>query len=121
MPELDKQAYLAYYSNVGEKDYVTFLGESGTDRYRHYHRWERGRVILFRIQYEALIEGEWRPIVRYDTAHGHPHKDVMHPDGSQSKEEFPHYSNAEVLTYGQRDIQRKWRQYREAYEQEMKR
>ena len=118
---LDKWLYLAYHRDVGEKDYVTFLGESNTDRYRHYHMWERGRIVTFRIQYEALIEGEWRPIVRYDTAHGYSHKDVMHPDGTQSKEKFPYYSNAEVLTYGQRDIRRKWRRYREAYEQEMKR
>ncbi len=118
---LDKQALLSYHSIVGEKDYITLLGESGLDRYRHYHRWERRHVALFRIQYEALIEGEWRPIVRYDTAHGRPHKDVMHPDGSQSKEKFPHYSNAEVLTYGQRDIRRNWRRYRRVYEQETKR
>jgi len=30
--------------------------------------------------------------VRYDTAHGRPHKDILHPDGTQDKVEFYGYS-----------------------------
>ncbi len=74
----------------------------------------------FRIQYEALIEGHWHAIVRYDTAHGRPHKDLMHPDGSETKEHFFGYTPAEVLTYGERDIKRNWQRYRAQYEREMR-
>lgn len=59
--------------------------------------------------------------MRYDTAHGRPHKDVLHPDGSQDKVEFYGYSEAEVLTLGERDIKTNWQRYRAEYEQELKR
>jgi len=45
----------------------------------------------------------------------------MLPDGSQTKEEFCGYTPAEVLTYGERDIKRNWKSYRENYEREMRR
>ena len=103
---------------MGETEYVIYLDEAQRDRYRHFHRTERGQVVLFRVQYEALIEQQWVAIVRYDTAHGVPHRDVMHPDGSQTKEQFPHYSRAHVLTMGQRDIRQNWRTYRARHYEE---
>jgi hypothetical protein len=105
---------------MGEADYIIYLSKDYTDRYRHYHRIERGKVREFRIQYEALIEGHWYAIVRYDTAHGRPHKDLMHPDGSQTKEGFFGYTPNAVLTYGERDIKRNWQRYRAQYEKEMR-
>lgn len=106
---------------MGEKDYTISLSPSNEDRYRHYHQVEKKQIVQFRIQYEAYIEGAWREIVRYDMAHGRPHKDLIHPDGSQTKEEFFGYTPAEVLTYGERDIKRNWKSYRENYEREMRR
>lgn len=53
------------------------LGASESDRYRLYCVTERGRVTIFRVQYEAYIDGEWWPVVRYDTAHGFPQRDLM--------------------------------------------
>jgi len=104
---------------MGEKDYIRSL-RPGRDRVRYYHLTEGKRVVEFLIQYEALIEGKWRAVVRYDSAHGDPHKDILHPDGSQSKEYFPGWSNAHVLTYGQEDIGKRWREYRRAYVREMR-
>ncbi len=100
--------------------FIVPLQGSPTNRYRHYHISERGVVTAFTIQYEAEIDGTWFEIVRYDTAHGRPHKDVLHPDGAESKEEFLNYTNAEVLTFGQNDIRKNWKQYRERYEKEMR-
>jgi hypothetical protein len=54
--------------------------------------------------------------VRYDTAHGRPHKDLLHPDGTQSTEEFRGYSVEDMLGLGERDIKLNWRKQREAYE-----
>ena len=101
--------------------FVVPLQGSPANRYRHYHVLEKGTVVAFIIQYEAEIEGAWQEIVRYDTAHGRPHKDVLHPDGTETKEEFPYYTNAEVLTLGQNDIRRNWKKYREQYEKELRR
>ncbi len=104
---------------MSEKEFVIYLDEAQENRYRHRHEWERGKIVEFRIQYEALIAGQWHPVVRYDTAHDEPHRDVLHPDGTQTKEMYSGYSNAEVLTIGQRDIMENWPRYRAAYEKEM--
>jgi len=104
---------------LGEKSFVVPLGESDCDRYRLYCMTERGQVVVFRVQYEAFIDGEWRAIVRYDTAHGFPHRDLLHPNQPGEKTEYPGRSNAEVLTLGQEDIKRHWQTYRAQYEEEM--
>lgn len=106
---------------MGEKEYIHYLSPSRLDRFRYYHSLERGRITRFRIQYEAFISGEWRAIVRYDTAHGWPHRDLLHPNGRQDKRTFRGYSREEVLVLGERDIKANWRRYRAAYEQEMTR
>ena len=78
-------------------------------------------ILRFCVQYEALIGAGWQAIVRYDTAHRRPHKDILHPDGTQEKQEYRGYSPAEVLSLGERDIRANWRRYRVTYEGEMKR
>ena len=104
---------------MGEKSFVVPLGKSDSDRYRLYCMTEKGQVVVFRVQYEAFIDGEWRAIVRYDTAHGFPHRDLLHPSRPEDKLEYPDWSNAEVLTLGQEDIKRNWKIYRVQFEREM--
>ena len=104
-----------------ETRYVINLSPDGKNRYRHYHVSERGEIIEFRIHYEAYLEGQWRAIVRYDTAHGFAHRDVMHPDGTQTKTSYQSFDYATMLTYGERDLKRNWASYREDYIRDMKR
>ena len=66
-----------------ETNFIIYLDTTQENRYRHNHVWEAGEIQGFRIQYEALIEGKWHSILRYDTAHGQPHRDVLHPDSTQ--------------------------------------
>lgn len=106
---------------MGEKDYVYFLTARQLDRFRYYHYSQRGRIIRFLVQYEAFIDEKWHPIIRYDTAHGRPHKDILHPDGSQEKVEFYGYNREEVLSMGVEDIKENWRTYRKIYERELNR
>lgn len=75
--------------------------------------------VLYSVR-SPLIAGKWYAILRYDTAHGQPHKDTLHPDGSETKEWFTVYSNAEVLTIGQRDIMENWPAHRAVFKREMK-
>ena len=49
---------------------------------------------------------------------GRPHRDLLHPDGTQDKQEFHNFSREEVLTIGERDIKANWRRYRAQYERE---
>ncbi|MBC8496379.1 MAG: hypothetical protein ISS57_17235 [Anaerolineales bacterium] len=105
---------------MGTREFIIYLNlETRLDRYRHYHVWRENEIIEFSIQYEALIEGRWHAIIRYDTAHGQPHRDTLHADGSVTKDWFTLYRMAEVLTIGQRDIMENWPFYRERYENEM--
>jgi len=106
---------------VHETRYVINLSPDGKNRYRHYHVSEKGQIIEFRIQYEAYLEGRWRAIVRYDTAHGFAHRDVMHPNGTQTKTSFQPFDFATMLTYGERDLKRNWASYCEDYIRDMRR
>ena len=103
---------------MGDKEFLVYLSPEREDRLRYLHTSQRGRITRFCVQYEALIGDEWEPMVRYDTAHGRPHKDLLHRDGTQTKQEFRGYSAEEVLLLGERDIRATWHRYREAYEKE---
>lgn len=62
------------------------------------------------------IDEEWYPVVRYDTAHGKPHRDILRPNGEQTKDWFEGYSVEDVLTIGQKDIMDNWPAYRDRLE-----
>ena len=90
------------------------------DRIRHYHFSVKNKIANFTLQYEALINNLWRPIVRYDTAHGFAHIDRLHPDGSVEKEPLFHWNYNEALTFSHNDIRSNWEWYRERFEREMR-
>jgi hypothetical protein len=104
-----------------EREFLIYLdpGERAC-RYRHYHVSKGKKIIEFRIQLEILVGENWYPIVRYDIAHGKAHRDILHPNGRQTKDWFESYSVEEVLTIGQKDILENWTTYRERFRKEMK-
>jgi hypothetical protein len=106
---------------MGEREFIIYLDpDKRYNRYRHYHVWKENQILEFRVQFEALIDEAWYPIVRYDTAHGKAHRDLIHADGSETKEWFNVYTVAEVLTISQRDIMENWMAYRDHFEKELK-
>jgi hypothetical protein len=38
---------------------------------------EAKTVVDFVAQYEAFIDGRYRPVIRYDGSHGRPHRDTL--------------------------------------------
>ena len=60
--------------------YEAQLGEPG-DMLRVRIRAERGRVTRYSVQWEAWIDGRAYPVMRYDTAHGVPHRDRLDWEG----------------------------------------
>ena len=104
-----------------EREFLIYLDpETRLCRYRHYHSSNGKEIVEFRIQLEILVDEEWHPVVRYDTAHGKPHRDILHPNGDQTKDWFEGYSVADVLTIGQKDIMENWTAYRKRFMKELK-
>jgi hypothetical protein len=103
-----------------EIEFLYPLSLSGDDHLRVKAFKERGVVTGFTVQYEALIQGQWRPIVRYDTSHGFAHKDLLHPSGREEKQPLylPDYNLA--FTFAIQDLKIAWAWYRRAYEEELK-
>lgn len=85
------------------------------DRKRHEHVTEYGAVKRFAVQYETFVDGNWRPVIRYDTAHGFPHMDRIYPDGTVEKIPLLTRDLGEGLTFADKDIDENWARYKEAY------
>jgi hypothetical protein len=96
-----------------EKSYLQMI----TDRDRIRVRFEktRGRITKFVVQCEIQLRGEWCAVIRYDTAHGRAHTDVIKPDGTQEKRllHFPNYNDA--FSYAENDVKANWERYRREY------
>lgn len=96
-----------------KKTYIFML--SDMDRKRHEHLVDKGKVVGFVVQYELLLEDKWMPVVRYDTAHGYAHKDLINPDGSKEKIFMGVVDLNEALTLADNDINENWERYKERY------
>ncbi len=94
---------------------------SDVDRKRHEHISEKSKVTGFAVQYEIFFEDKWVPIVRYDTAHGFAHKDLLNPDGSKEKILIGVVNLNEVLTLADRDINENWKRYKDRFFRRIKR
>ena len=88
-------------------------------------RHEPGRgVVRFAVQYEARVGGEQRrrAVVRWDSAHGRAHRDLLDPAGNVARKDWidgtPY---AQVVTDAIGEGKRDWRAYRAAFEGMMQR
>lgn len=82
---------------------------------RHIHTHWQNKVTSFTVQLEICVKNKWQPIVRYDTAHGFAHKDIIYANGT--KEKIPLYISdfREALTFSDKDLKANWRIYREQF------
>ena len=105
--------------NVPEKEFIKLLGDLGTDRLRIRLHTERGQLTDVVVQYEAQLTDEWVAIVRYDTSHGYPHRDVLHPDGTKDKYTLSFPDLTAFLQYAEQDLKDRWEWYRERFLKEV--
>ena len=95
--------------------YVVKLSPEG-DRYRVNARIERGQVRRFTVQFEAGFAGRIYPVVRYDTAHGTPHRDTLDWAGRVvRKDPTPSTSLNVAMTEAIADIRANRAAYREDF------
>jgi len=104
---------------MGKKTFIYMLSDQ--DRKRHEHLTEKGRVLGFVVQYETRVKNKWMPVVRYDTAHGFSHKDLIDPDGSKEKILIGAVELSEALTFADNDINENWKRYKDRFLGRMKR
>jgi hypothetical protein len=97
-----------------EVDYLIRL--SKTDRYRHRHIRERGKIVYFSVQLETSIEGKWYAVVRYDTSHGFAHRDLLSKKGETIRKTpiFVRDHN-DALTFAESDLRANWTIYKERF------
>jgi hypothetical protein len=70
-------------------------------------------VIALRVvQYETRVQGTWRPVARYDTAHGFFHIDVYTARGSM-KYRVEIADLGEALTFAIDDLKTNWQRYKQ--------
>lgn len=110
-PQCDKRLNVNH--NLKEREYVILLGNDC--RVRHYHSRLKQQVIEFMIQLEVYIRGEWRAVVRYDTAHGFAHRDTFHGDGITEKTPLFVGDYNSTLTFAELDLHSNWELYRERF------
>jgi hypothetical protein len=111
--------YSVWGSMANEIGFLYPLSPELRDRLRVRATKEYGSISSFVVQYEALLEDQWHPIVRYDTSHGFSHKDTLHPDGREDKQPlaFPSYNIA--FTFAIQDLKASWQWYRTGHEREI--
>jgi YD repeat-containing protein len=72
------------------------------------------------VQFETWRAERWTPVVRYDSAHGQPHRDTLDEDGRVVEK---HWLSATMklnaaMQYAIRDLKANWRTYLAAFEEE---
>jgi hypothetical protein len=72
---------------------------------------EKGIVADFLVQLEHGTGDEWKQIVRYNYAHGFPHRDLILSNGTKEKKEIDESDLGKVLIFAMRDIKDNWEVY----------
>ncbi len=103
-----------------EIEYLIYLTSESKDRLRVSAQKEKGEILEFVVQFESMISGQWHPIVRYDTAHGFAHKDVIKPDGEVVKQPLFFETFNLAFTFATLDLKANWKHYKDDYEKEIK-
>ena len=93
----------------------SILDAEGTARLRVKLGTTSGRVTEVLIQLEIRLEGAWHPVVRYDTAHGFPHRDRLDRAGTLTKSAIDLPDLAAFMAFAEQDLKDRWEWYRDQF------
>jgi hypothetical protein len=72
---------------------------------------EKGAVVDFLVQLEHRTYDEYKQVVRYNYAHGFPHRDLILSNGTKEKERINESDLGEVVIFAIKDIKDNWKRY----------
>ncbi len=98
-----------------EKEYFKYLDKFENERMRLKIKTHKGKVIDIVVQYETKIGERWKPIVRYDCAHGFFHRDIIFQSGEKEKKAIAITELETALSYAEQDVKDRWEFYKELY------
>jgi len=68
------------------------------------------------VQFETFVNKQWRPVIRYDTAHGYAHKDILDWHGRViEKIEMVNIDYKKALQIANLDIDSNWKIYKRRF------
>ncbi len=90
---------------MGDKFFFKLIGDEGNKRLRFKIRTQKGKVVELLVQLELNTNGDWKPVVRYDNAHGIAHRDVLDPKGVlREKKSLKLGTLGEVIEFAEQDL-----------------
>ena len=102
-----------------DKEYFLEL-EEGVIAYV-YFKTAKGDVAEFVVKMLILFEEEWHEVLRYDSGHGCPHKDVLNINGEVIRKVWYDFlDNGQALTLAIADIKDNYEFYKERYQKWLK-
>lgn len=97
-----------------EKEYFLEL-DAGSVIYV-YIRTDSGEVTEFAVKLLAAFEDEWHEILRYDSGHDCPHKDILYIDGKVIRKVWYDFlDNSRALSMAIQDLKDNYEFYKERY------
>ncbi|MBI4699045.1 MAG: hypothetical protein HY758_09130 [Nitrospirae bacterium] len=97
-----------------DKEYFLAIVE-GTIAYV-YFKTDKGEVTEFAVKLLSLFEGKWYEIIRYDSGHDCPHKDILNTDGEVTRKVWYDFlDNGQALTMAITDIKDNFEFYKERF------
>ena len=81
---------------------------------------EKGKILYFRVQYETRVKNIWYPVVRYDTAHGFAHRDLLSAIGKVKKTPLFNQNYNDALSFAESDLKNNWKEYKNRFLKEVK-
>ena len=89
-------------------------------RIRCRYRRRGNQVLEYTVPLEIWQDETWRPIVRYDNAHGFCHCDTIHADGTQDKVPIYRGDANSNFTWAIKELRATWQSQRARFLAEIK-
>ncbi len=105
---------------MGQKQFFKKLGTDGTIRLRFKIVTRNGKIIDFVVQLEVFVRHKWHPVVRYDFAHGFPHRDILSPNGNEEKKPLILDTMEQCVQYAEQDLMDRYEWYIEQFSKYLK-